>query len=205
VTFGTNFFVRFCEVEGHRESGDRVFGGQQWRQVAGLAPREKKPFLVATYRQSLRQAGFRFVVSFEMLDEQGHDLHLVFGTAHRAGVEKMKNAMWAVDPVGGVRFRDPSDPEQGLLDFALAADLGPLTRSLLAVLGRGPRTLAELKDHAVVETVYRPPHARKVAQKLLRQGAVERGPVRGQLTDATLIRLCERKPVGEASQPATLF
>jgi hypothetical protein len=55
-------------------------------------------------------------------------------------------------------------------------DLGPLTRSLLAVLGRGPRTLAELKDHALVETVYRPPHARMVVQTLLKQGAVEREP-----------------------------
>ena len=205
VTFGTNFFVRFCEVEGHQESGDQVFGGRQWRQVAGLAPREKKPFLVGMYRQSLRQAGFTFVVSFEMLDEQGHDLHLVFGTAHRAGLEKMKNAMWTVDPAGGVRFRDPSDPEQGLLDFTLAPDLGPLTRSLLAALGRGPRTLAELKDHALVETVYRPAHARKVVHKLLRQGAVERSPAGGHLTDATLIRLAETKPIGEASRPATLF
>lgn len=100
----------------------------------------------------------------------------------------MKNAMWAVDPAGGVRFRDPSDPEQGVLDFTLDPDLGPLTRSLLADLGRGPRTLADLKDHALVETVYRPPHARKVVHELLRQGAIERDPHRGHLTDATLIK-----------------
>lgn len=56
VTFGTSFFVRFCDVEGRQASGDRVFGGPQWRQVAGLAARKKKPFLVATYRQSLRRA-----------------------------------------------------------------------------------------------------------------------------------------------------
>jgi len=182
-----------------------VFGGPQWRRVAGLAPREKKPFLVATYRQSLQRAGFRFVVSFEMLDEQGHDLHLVFGTSHPAGLRKMKEAMWTVDPLGGLRFRDPSDPEQGLLDFTIDPDLGPLTRSLLAVLGRGPRTLAQLKDHALVETVYRPPHARMVVQKLLRQGALKREPLRGHLTNGTLIRLCEPEPALEASQPATLF
>jgi hypothetical protein len=149
--------------------------------------------------------GFRFVVSFEMLDQHGHDLHLVFGTAHRAGLEKMKNAMWAVDPIGGLRFRDPSDPEQGLLDFTIDPDLRPLTRSLFAVLGRGPRTLAELKDHALVETVYRPPHARMAVQKLLQQGAVERDPIRGHLANATLIRLCEPEPAHEASQPPTLF
>jgi three-Cys-motif partner protein len=205
VTFGTSFFIRFCEVEGHQAEGDRVFGGPQWRQVAKLAPREKKPFLVATYRRSLRQAGFRFVLSFEMLDEQGHDLHLVFGTTHRAGLEKMKDAMWAIDPIGGVRFRDPRDPSQGMLDFTINPDFGPLRRSLLAELSHGPQPLALLKEHTLVETVYRPPHARTVVQELLRQGAVQRDPERGHLTDATVIRLAEPTTAGQAAQPELPF
>ncbi len=204
VTFGTSFFIRFCEVGGNQADGDRVFGSRQWRQVARLPPREKKPFLVATYRESLRRAGFSYAVSFEMLDEQGHDLHLVFGTAHRAGLEKMKNAMWTVDPVGGVRFRDPRDPDQGVLGFTIDPDLGPLRRSLLAELRSGPRTLAQLKDHALVETVYRPPHARTAVQRLLEQGIIQRDPARGHMTDATVIRLAERTPATEA-EPARLF
>jgi three-Cys-motif partner protein len=205
VTFGTSFFIRFCEVEGHQAEGDQVFGGRQWRQVARLAPREKKPFLVTTYRESLRQAGFTYVVSFEMLDEQGHDLHLVFGTTHRAGLEKMKNAMWTVDPAGGVRFRDPTDPDQGVFDFTVDPDLGPLSRSLLAELDHRPMTLAQLKDHALVETVYRAPHARTVMQRLLKQGVVQRDPVGGHLSDATVIRHGERTPDSEVQHPATLF
>ena len=189
VTFGTSFLIRFCTVEGHQADGDRVFGGRQWRQVATLPAQEKKPFLVATYRESLRRAGFKFVISFEMLDEKGHDLHLVFGTAHRAGLEKMKNAMWTVDPIGGVRFRDPRDPHQGMLDFTINPDLGPLARSVLSELLNGPRTLSQLKDHALFETIYRPPHARTVVQDLLRRGTVQRKPVRGHLTDATVIEL----------------
>jgi hypothetical protein len=149
-----------------------------WRRGKEAVPGRHLPPVTAA-------AGFRFVVSFEMLDEQGHDLHLVFGTAHRAGLEKIKNAMWTVDPVGGVRFRDPRDPDQEVLDFTLDPDLGPLTRALLAELGRGPRTLAVLKDHALTETVYRPPHARTVVQNLLRRGAIDRDPPRGHLTDAT--------------------
>ena len=61
VTFGTSFFIRFCEVEGHQADGDRVFGSRQWRQVAILPPEQKKPFLVGTYRESLRRAGFTSV------------------------------------------------------------------------------------------------------------------------------------------------
>jgi three-Cys-motif partner protein len=205
VTFGTSFFIRFCEVEGHQADGDQVFGGPAWRQVAKLQSQQKKPFLVATYRDSLRQAGFTYVVSFEMLDELGHDLHLVFGTTHRAGLEKMKNAMWAVDPVGGMRFRDPRDPDQGVFGFTIDPDLGPLSRALLAKLDDGPRTLAQLKDYALVETVYRPPHARTVVQQLLRQGTLQRDPARGHLTDATMIRHADPTPDREAPPPATLF
>jgi hypothetical protein len=83
----------------------------------GLVGLGEEAILVATYRESLRRAGLKFVVSFEMLDEKGHDQHLFFGTAasvlrhgHRAGLEKTKRAMWTVDPIGGVRFRDPRDP-----------------------------------------------------------------------------------------------
>lgn len=196
VTFGTRFFIRFCEVGDYQADGDRVFGSRKWRQVADLPSREKKPFLVETYRESLRQAGFSYVVSFEMLDEKNNDLHLVFGTSHLAGLEKMKTAMWAVDPVGGVRYRDPKDPDQGVLDFTIDPNFGPLVRSLLAELAHGPRTLAQLKHHALVETVYRPPHARAAVFKLLKQGAVLRDPVRGHLADSTTIRL----PDGELAQ-----
>ncbi len=205
VTFGTSFFVRFCEVAGHRQDGDRVFGGQQWQRVARLAPHQKKPFLVATYRASLRQAGFRFVVSFEMLDEQGHDLHLVFGTTHPAGLKKMKDAMWTVDPVAGVRFRDPRDPQQAVLDFTVDPDLGPLRRSVLAELSHCPRTLADLKDYAVRETVYRAAHGRKVVQNLLKQGAVQREPSGGQLTDVAMITLAPPPRLSEATEQPTLF
>lgn len=85
VTFGTSFLTRFGKVDVHQASGDEAFGGTAWRRVHHLSASEKKPFLVSTYRDSLKTAGFRYVVSFEMYDEQGNDLHLVFGTrSHRA-------------------------------------------------------------------------------------------------------------------------
>jgi len=94
ITFGTAFLTRFGGLEDHQASGDEVFGGPAWRQVGQLDPAEKKPFLVSTYRASLQKAGFRYVTSFEMIDDTGSDLHLVFGTSNLKGLEKMKDAMW---------------------------------------------------------------------------------------------------------------
>jgi hypothetical protein len=52
-----------------------------------------------------------------MIDDTGSDLYLIDGTRNRRGLEKMKEAMWKVDPVQGVHYRDPRNPNQGTLDF----------------------------------------------------------------------------------------
>ncbi|WP_406124726.1 hypothetical protein OHQ89_22405 [Streptomyces canus] len=47
-----------------------------------------------------------------MVDEVGRKLYLIFDTQHERGLEKMKDAMWKVDPSYGVRYRDPRDAQQ---------------------------------------------------------------------------------------------
>lgn len=100
--------------------------------------------------------------------------------------------MWKVDPVNGVHFRDPRDPNQLTLDFTPQPLLQPLRRALLAELATGDRTVRQLKEHALLETVYRPPHVRHALPDLVGRQLVTRDPERGQLTDATTIRITER-------------
>jgi len=59
-------------------------------------------------------------------------------------------------PVYGVRYRDPHDPDQAMLDIELEPDSAPLLTMLTGRLSVRPRTLDELRDHALTETVYRP-------------------------------------------------
>ncbi|MFI6705403.1 three-Cys-motif partner protein TcmP [Nonomuraea sp. NPDC050478] len=191
VTFGTRFLLRFGKAEDHQAAGDKAFGGTAWRKVMELPSHQKKAFLVSTYRDSLKAAGFPFVLSFEMLDEGGRDLHLVYGTTSHKGLEKMKEAVWKVDPVKGVRYRDPRDPNQTTLDFTPTADTRPLRQAILAELGQGERTLEQLKELALLETVYRPPHVTPIVRKLLSDGIVERHPKGGQLSGDKIIRLAK--------------
>jgi three-Cys-motif partner protein len=189
VTFGTNFLTRFGTQGRYQQSGDQVFGSPAWRQVHQFPAEEKKAFLVSTYRKSLKTAGFAFVVSFEMIDDTGSDLHLVFGTSNRKGLEKMKDAMWQVDPVRGVHYRDPRDQNQMVLDFDLHPHLEPLSHALLGELSHGERTVAQLQDYALLETVYRGPHASAAIRKMLSQGLIKRHPPAGQLTKTTSLCL----------------
>jgi len=154
-----------------------VYGETGWREVANESnPAAKKRFLVERYRTRLRDAGFPFALTFEMVDEGGHALFLVFGTGNRLGVEKMKDAMWRVDKVGGQRFRDPRDVNQ--LTFELLdsdPDLTLLKAQLLDQLDSGPRTLAALKEFALIETIFKATHVDPAVRNLERRHKVERG------------------------------
>jgi three-Cys-motif partner protein len=110
VTFGSNYFQRF--VETLDPVVDEVFGSSDWRQVTTAEPGEKRRYLLNSYRATLAAAGFRFILDFDLVTAQGQSLYLVFGTTHRRGLVKMKDAMWQVDRSYGVGYRDPRDEAQ---------------------------------------------------------------------------------------------
>lgn len=205
VTFGTAFLTRFGGLEDYQASGDEVFGGRAWRRVGQLAAGEKKPFLVNTYRASLQNAGFRYVTSFEMIDDTGSDLHLVFGTSNLRGLEKMKDAMWNVDPVRGVHYRDPRDPGQLAFDFEPSPDLTPLRRALLAEIACGERSLAQLQYHTLLETVYRGPHASKAVTGMLRDHLITREPSSGPVRKTTRFQITAGGRLRLQNQSSSLF
>ena len=176
VTFEDQFFIRFAN--GDHEAGERVFGDRTWRSVDWLPPAEKKPFLLDLYRKGLRSAGFLYVLTFEMIDEGGHSLHLFFGTTNTVAVGKFKDGLWKVDGISGQRFRDPRDPHQLSFDI-LHPDFTPLESRILEMLGERNYSIAELCDDALIETIYKPTHVKPVVDRLMDERRVEKaGPGR---------------------------
>ena len=172
VTFVSDFFRRFATLE-EIGKGDIQFGSNEWRRVADLPASEKKRFLVDEYTAALNRAGLPMTLTFELLDEGGRSLFLVFGTKGERGLERMKDAMWKVDPVYGLRFRDPRDVNQ--LSFTIdQPDLTPLRDELERLLGDGKRHVVEdLRRHTLLNTVYRPPHATQVLRDLRDGGRLQ--------------------------------
>ncbi|MFP5369455.1 MAG: hypothetical protein ACLGI3_01710, partial [Actinomycetes bacterium] len=106
------------------------------------------------------------------------------------GLEAFKNALWAVDEYAGVRYRDPRDPEGHLLDISLSPHPGPLRRELLAHLrSAGARTVTELRQFTLTQTVYRASDTVRVLNALLSAGTVTRTPDRGRLGGDVVIAL----------------
>lgn len=159
ITFQPQFLIRFATKDDHhRGSGDAFFGNTDWQGVFSRPGHAKAPYLRDQYRRTLRRAGFDHSLSFEMIDEKGHLLYLIFGTRNEKGVEKMKDAMWKVDTTTGVRYRDPKDPRQQVLDLNFEPDTGPLCRILLDHLKACPagRRVEDLQRFTLLETVYKP-------------------------------------------------
>lgn len=189
ITFQTQFFIRFAS-QTEIQAGDRVFGGSDWRDVAlSGTPAQKKAALLDLYRSTLVGAGYAYILTFELVDEGGHELLLIYGTTDPKGLEKMKDSVWRVDPVAGTRFRDPRDVDQMALDF------GPETPNLKLLEGQllkhleqvGDQSLEQLKRFTLLETVFKPTHAPLAVRNLERLATVDSR--RAKRHDEYLVRL----------------
>ena len=170
VTFEDQFFIRFAK--GEQQAGERVFGHSDWRRVDQLPTAEKKPFLLDLYREGLHSAGFPHVLTFEMIDEGGHSLHLFFGTTNKVAVRKFKDGLWEVDGVSGQKFRDPRDPNQMSFDI-LHPDFTPLESRILGLLDGRDYSMAELCEDALLETIYRETDVKPAVDRLVDQRKVD--------------------------------
>lgn len=196
VTFGPTFLTRFGSVTEHADKGDAAFGDRDWREVVNRPADAKRAFLVEEYRRSMGKAGFSYVLGFEMVDEGGNELWLMFGTNDKLGLEKMKDAMWKVDPAYGIRYRDPHDPDQLSLDITDTPDAAPLRSMLLAHLNGASATLDQLRDYALTQTVYRPQQVWSAVHELLKKCQVVRNGT-GPLKPESILSLVPPTPVQE--------
>ena len=92
-------------------------------------PRARRQGIHDLYaRQLHEQAGAQFVRSFELRNRRNStDFFLFFATNSARGLEKMKEAMWRVDPNGNFRFSDATVTGQPVM-FESEPDFSGLRR-----------------------------------------------------------------------------
>jgi three-Cys-motif partner protein len=189
VTLGRRFWAQFGSSVA--DEWDDMFGSREWRRVTQMAGAQAQGrYLTECYRRSLREAGFTYVLDFELVDEKGELFYLIHGTTHSLGVEKMKDALWAVDPVAGAGFRDPRGIEgQQPLGLGWLPDLSPLRPMIIEWLRGGPQSVDAIRQRVFDETVYKKTHASSAIAQMVNDQLLSRAPVGGRVTGGTIVAL----------------
>ena len=163
VNFMHDEIRRFLGQEQQPKNFDALFGCSDWRDALPLRDYRRTYRLHDIYRrQLLESADARFVRSFSMVnDRRKVDYFLFFATRKLLGLQKMKEAMWRVDPSGEFNFSDATDPNAPSL-FGDKPDLAPL-RTVLARQFNGPLTpIEQVFEFTIADTPFLPTHARSV-------------------------------------------
>jgi hypothetical protein len=131
---------RFLSKQDQEPGLDSLFGSPRWREAIAMEGRARNDFLTDLFEEQLRAQGqVAHVRSFEIRTAKGRDTRLAFATGHDTGLDAMKNAMWAVDPVEGRRFVAKTESGQEVL---LTAERGSLGRRTVM---RRPRVVSGLR------------------------------------------------------------
>lgn len=131
-----------------------VFGAEVFSRCDGLSASERRSEMVKMMEERLTRS-CRWVRAFELVPSGagGRTHFLFFGTNNPTGLARMKTAMWKLDPVGGIRFRDSTQPDQAVL-FESTPDLQPLWIALSAEFGERVFSIEEAEDFTLFQTPF---------------------------------------------------
>ena len=184
---------RFIEREGQDRALNSLYGGSDWKHAKALRGRERMNFLHDLFKTKLENE-CKHVRSFQIVGKHSaRGYHLFFGTRHKRGLEKMKEAMWKAAPLSGARFEDSTDPN-ALVLFGSEVDTGPLVAALRDKFGTKPFGIENALDFTLVHTPYLPTHVKtRTLRPLERLGELEvisasSARRRGQYPDGTRLR-----------------
>lgn len=130
ISFMYEWINRFRNHPNFESHLDELFGCPDWRRGLDIAgSKRRRKFFYNLYKSQLKKNGAQYVVHFELYEGNRHVYTIFFGTQHLDGCNKMKQAIWKVDPFGNFRFRggriDQLTLGTELVDFSLLEnDLG---------------------------------------------------------------------------------
>lgn len=171
ITFMLDEMIRFCSLPQNENNLNELFGSEEWKRIindSNLSSEEKSWELHNFYLNQLKNvAKITYVRSFKMINKFNKiDYFLFFGTNNLLGLEKMKDAMWAVDPNGQFSFSDATyDPKQTLL-FSPSPNYPKLEKEIIAEFKGRKATIEQIDEFVITKTSYLRKHRKKVFDDL---------------------------------------
>ena len=185
------FVNRFVGRAGQEAALDSLFGTERWRKALELTDAGRVQFLHELFQEQLRFGSpDRLVRSFEIPTAKGNGYRLYFTTGNEKGLEKMKEAMWKADPLGGQRYVDTT---ADLVLFEPEPDTTALLRALQERFEGEPFTVEEAERFTLLHTPFLPgSHLRRrtlaVAEKAGRLEVLSERKKRGTFPAGTRMK-----------------
>lgn len=150
---------------------DALFGDPSWRtELDPKRPMQKLSAQVLAFYKKRLKTTAKYVFAFAMNSREGQlNYHLVFASQHPLGLEKMKEAMKAVDQTGTYSFSDDTVGQE-LLRFDFDAPVMWAERMQRELAGKW-RPYDDFRDYALNETPFFNP--KSMLQELENRGVLE--------------------------------
>jgi three-Cys-motif partner protein len=160
VTFMFEEINRFLAHPDHMDTYNLLFGTDKWRTVLGVVNADDRWRMIHDiYRDQLREAGVRYVRSFEMRNQGNRtDYFLFFGTHNLLGLEKMKEAMWEADPLGNFQFSDFTDANRTMKLYSDEPDFERLKNIIVEQFKRTDVLVENLTTFVLADTPFLKSH-----------------------------------------------
>jgi three-Cys-motif partner protein len=155
------FIARFPSRDGHESALTTIFGTDEWMAARDVKGEARLQMLHDLFQSQLKsECGLKYIRSFEIITaHKNSGYHLFFGTQHELGLQRMKEAMWRIDPSEGQRFADSTSRNQQTL-FEQEPDIESLRRAMLDHFQDKIFTVQDAERFALVNTPYLPSHVK---------------------------------------------
>ena len=163
--FDFNSAQRFATAGNVDDHFEALFGCDDFKNAPPAGTPDRGEFLIGLFERQLgKVANFKYVQSFALRNGQGILGHyLVFATRSLRGLDKMKQVMWKIDPLGGYSFSDRLAGQEVL--FGDTPDTDPLRGALLDHFAGRSVPIEEVVDWVVAMTPYHSSHVKRATLK----------------------------------------
>jgi three-Cys-motif partner protein len=155
------FIARFVSRPGQEKALTTFFGTEEWKAARDVTGAARLKLLHDLFQAQLKRVcGLTYVRSFEIVTRHKNSgYHLFFGTKHALGLQKMKEAMWRIDPTAGQRFADSTSLDQTTL-FQPEPETMPLRLAMMARFRDETFSIEDAERFTLIETPYLPTHVK---------------------------------------------
>lgn len=163
--------ARFLDQSNVQRALTNLFAGDSWQSALVESSTPARIRALREIYVAKLHAAAKYARSFAIKSEDS-EYALFFASNHPLGIDKMKDAMWAVDPIGGTTYTDATAPGQVVL-FNDAPDIGRTIDAMLrAAFGHRWFYYKDAME-LVRETAYLEKHLRRELSRLLADGEIQ--------------------------------